>query len=395
MKKSNILLATSAIAVLATGCVKPTQDAQAIYDPAQPTYGTEQQSGTYQEATYDPSAPGIIYEGTQTEDNPEITTGAVGAATTYPDTYGSTTTSATTYPDTYGSSSSTATTYPDTYGSSSSSTATTYPDTYGSTTSATTYPDTYGSSSSTATTYPSTYGSSTTYGSSSSTTTSYPSTYGSSTASTATTYPDPYASSSTTATTYPDPYVTSSATTHYPATASSSSGHAGGIQLQIAALKNYYTAQEYVNRLSLPPGLSAYVKRGAMNKVIITGISSVAEANRLKENRFPGAFIVHGGGASGGGYTSSSTHSITYTVNNPYGTSSSTYSSSGNSGIGVQIGAFSSRSKAQSVANAQTGRYPATVKKIGGLYKVILTGFSSESAARRYAKRVGGFIVFN
>lgn len=354
MKRFNILLATSAIAVLATGCVKPTQNAQPIYDPAQPTYGTTtEQSGTYQEATYDPSAAGIIYEGAQSDDNPEITTGAVGAATTYPDTYGSTA-------------------------------------------SATTYPDTYGSSSSTATTYPSTYGSSTTYGGSSSTTTSYP-TYGSSSsASTSTSYPDPYASSSTTSTTYPDPYVISSATTNYPATASSSSGHSsGGIQLQIAALKNYYTALEYKNRLSLPSGLSAYVKRGAMNKVIITGISSIAEANRLKENRFPGAFIVHGGGASGG-YTSSSTPSITYTVNNPYGTpSSSTYSSSGNSGVGVQIGAFSTRSKAQSVANAHTGRYPATVKKIGGLYKVILTGFSSESAARRYAKRVGGFIVFN
>jgi len=337
MKKSNILLATSAIAVLATGCVKPTQEGQAIYDPAQPTYGTAtQQSGTYEEATtYDPSAPGIVYEGAQSDD-PVITTGTatqqpIGGVTTYPDTYGSSTTAATTYPDTYGSSTSATTTYP---------------------------------------------------------------TYGSSSASTATTYPDPYASSSTSTTTYPDPYTTSQAVTDYPATASSSAGHSGGIQLQIAALKNYYTAKEYVNRLSLPPGLSAYVKRGTMNKVIITGISSVSEANRLKENRFPGAFIVHGSSTSGS-YTPTvqPNYSTTYSVNNPYGTSSSTYSTSGTSGVGVQIGAFSTRSKAQSVANAHTGRYPATVKKIGRLYKVILTGFSSESAARSYAKRVGGFVV--
>jgi len=365
MKKSNILLATSAIAVLATGCVKPTQEGQAIYDPAQPTYGTAtQQSGTYEEATtYDPSAAGIVYEGAQSDD-PVITTGTatqqpIGGVTTYPDTYGSSTTAATTYPDTYGSSTSATTTYP-TYGGSTTAATTTYPDTYGSSTSATT-------------TYP---------------------TYGSSSASTATTYPDPYASSSTSTTTYPDPYTTSQAVTDYPATASSSAGHSGGIQLQIAALKNYYTAKEYVNRLSLPPGLSAYVKRGTMNKVIITGISSVSEANRLKENRFPGAFIVHGSSTSGS-YTPTvqPNYSTTYSVNNPYGTSSSTYSTSGTSGVGVQIGAFSTRSKAQSVANAHTGRYPATVKKIGRLYKVILTGFSSESAARSYAKRVGGFVV--
>jgi cell division septation protein DedD len=338
MKKSNILLATSTIALLATGCVKPTQDGQAIYDPAQPAYGTTtQQSGTYEEATtYDPSAPGIIYEGAQS-DNPVITTGtatqqAIGGVTTYPD-YGSTTTAATT---------------------------TTYPD-YGSTTAATmTYPNTYGSSTATTTT---------------------------------TTYPDPYASTTTgTTTTYPDPY-TSQVTTNYPATTSSSAGQSGGIQLQIAALKDYYTAEDYKNRLTLAPGLSAYVKRGAMNKVIITGIPSVAEANRLKESRFPGAFIVHGSSTSGS-YTPTvqPNYSTTYSVNNPYGTSSSTYAS-GNSGTGVQVGAFSTRRKAQSVANAQTGRYPATVKKIGRLYKVILTGFSSRSAAKSYARRVGGFVV--
>jgi len=339
MKRFNILLATSTVAFLATGCVKPAQDNQAIYDPAQPTYGTTatQQSGTYQETTtYDPSAGGIVYEGAES-DNPVITTDtatqqAIGSVTTYPadTTYGGSTSSATTYPadTTYGSSTSSATTYPNTYGSSTSS---------------------------------------------------------------ATTYPDPYATTTGTTTTYPDPYTTQSVT-HYPAATSSSAGNSGGIQLQIAALKDYYTAKDYKNRLSLAPGLSAYVKRGVMNKVIITGISSVAEANRLKENRFPGAFIVHG--RRSGSYTPAvqPNYSTTYSVNHPYGTSSSTYSS-GHSGTGVQIGAFSTRSKAQSVANSHTGRYPAKVKKIGRLYKVILTGFSSESAARSYAKRVGGFVV--
>jgi len=331
MKKSNILLATSTVALLATGCVKPVQDNQAIYDTTQPAYGTAtQQSGAYQEPIYNPSATtGVVYEGAQV-DNPVITTGTVvqepiGGVTTYPDTsYGTTTTATTTYPDT----------------------------SYGTTTATTT------------------------------------------------TYPDPYANSSTTTvatTTYPDPY-TSQVVTNYPATTTSSVGHSGGIQLQIAALKDYYTAEEYKNRLTLAPGLSAYVQRGAMNKVIVTGISSVAEANRLKENRFPGAFIVHGG-ASSSSYTPpvqpnySSTSGGSYSVNNPYGTSSSSYATSSNNGIGVQIGAFGSRGKAQSVADAQSARHPAIVKKIGRLYKVILTGFSSRSAAKSYAGRVGGFIV--
>jgi len=191
----------------------------------------------------------------------------------------------------------------------------------------------------------------------------------------------------------------SQAITEYPATTSAPVGQSGGVQLQIAALKDYYTAEDYKNRLSLAPGLSAYVQRGAMNKVIVTGIPSVAEANRLKESRFPGAFIVSGGTSSS--YTPpvqpnySSTSGGAYNVNNPYGTpSSSPYATtSSNSGIGVQIGAFGSRGKAQSVANSQSGQYPATVKKVGRLYKVILTGFSSRSAAKSHAGRVGGFVV--
>jgi len=199
---------------------------------------------------------------------------------------------------------------------------------------------------------------------------------------TTTTYPDPYAT--TGGTSYPNPYGTQPTISEYPAT--TASGQGGGIHLQIAALKDYYTAEDYKNRLSLAPGLSAYVQRGAMNKVIVTGIPSVAEANRLKETRFPGAFIVQGGSSIGTGSTG-----INYTQNNPYGTPSS--SAMGNSGIGVQIGAFGSQGKAQSVANSQSGQYPAVVRKIGRYYKVILTGFSSRSAAKAHASRVGGFVV--
>jgi len=295
MKKSNILLATSTIALFATGCVKPAQDNQAIYnDPTQPVYNAgTQQPVIYQEdqsIIYQPSSSAVIYDGVQ----PDTTVITTGTATTQ-----------------------------------------------------------------------------------------------------TTTYPDPYANGAVSATAYPDPYTTQ-VVTDYPATTSTSVGQTGGVQLQIAALKDYYTAEDYKNRLSLEPGLSAYVQRGAMNKVIVTGIPSVAEANRLKESRFPGAFIVSGG--TSGGYTPpvqpnySTTSGDSYNVNNPYGTpSSSPYTS--NTGIGVQVGAFSSRAKAQSVADSQGGQYPATVKNIGGLYKVILTGFSSRSAAKSYAGRVGGFVV--
>jgi len=297
MKKSNILLATSTVALLATGCVKPAQDNQAIYnDATQPVYNAgTQQPAVYQEdqsIVYEPSSSAVIYDGMQ----PDTTVITTGAATTQ-----------------------------------------------------------------------------------------------------TTTYPDPYANGSVSATAYPDPYTTQ-VVTDYPATTSTSVGQTGGVQLQIAALKDYYTAEDYKNRLSLEPGLSAYVQRGAMNKVIVTGIPSVAEANRLKESRFPGAFIVSGGTSAG--YTPpvqpnyNSTSGTSYNVNNPYGTpSESPYTTHSNSGIGVQIGAFSSRGKAQSVADSQGAQYPATVKSIGGLYKVILTGFSSRSAAKSYAGRVGGFVV--
>ncbi len=207
-------------------------------------------------------------------------------------------------------------------------------------------------------------------------------------------YNDPYASEDN----YPDPYASndSSSNNSYSAPASSSNnsggGNGGGIHLQIAALADYYAAEEFKNSLSLDPKYSAYVKRGHPNKVIITGISSRSEANRLKESRFPGAFVVSGGSS----YSSSSYGSnSSYTTNTSYGSSSSTASSNG---IGVQIGAFSSHSKAQSAAESASGKYSPfvkTVKRNGKtLYKAIVTGFSSESAARAFiAKRGSGFVV--
>ncbi|CAA6800526.1 MAG: Unknown protein [uncultured Sulfurovum sp.] len=211
-----------------------------------------------------------------------------------------------------------------------------------------------------------------------------------------TTYPDPYANGVGTEV-YQDPYASQPIDNYpinnYPVSTPAVSQSGSGIHLQIAALKNYSTAVDYKNRLSLAPGLSAYVQQGAMNKVIVTGIPSLAEANRLKESRFPGAFIVQG--ASTGGYTPpvqpnyDTSSGGVYTINNPYGTTAV----SGNSGIGVQIGAFGSQSKAQAVANTQGAQYPAVVRKIGQYYKVILTGFPSRTAAKAHASRVGGFVV--
>lgn len=207
-------------------------------------------------------------------------------------------------------------------------------------------------------------------------------------------YTNPY---ETAGTTYPDPYAGQPApATSYPTPSAPTGGQGGGIHLQVAALKDYYAAEEFKNTLSLAPGLSAYVQRGAMNKVIITGIPSVAEANRLKNSRFPGAFIVQGG-QGGGGYTpepSYNTGGGAYSINDPYAVPSSSSSSYSSGGIGVQIGAFSSRAKAQDVADMKRGgKYTPIVKKIGRYYKVILTGFSSRSEAKAYASRVNGFVV--
>jgi hypothetical protein len=207
---------------------------------------------------------------------------------------------------------------------------------------------------------------------------------------------DPYASSEN----FPDPYAGatqssndsySSTNDSYSSTASNNTGGNGGIHLQIAALGDYYAAEEFKNSLTLDPKHSAYVKRGNPNKVIVTGISSVSEANRLKESRFPGAFIVSGGSS----YSSSSYGNDSgYTTNNSYQSSST----AAVNGLGVQIGAFSSRSKAQGAAESASSKYSPfvkTVKRNGRtLYKAILTGFASESEARSFiANRGSGFIV--
>ncbi len=181
---------------------------------------------------------------------------------------------------------------------------------------------------------------------------------------------------------------------------SSPSSQSGGIHLQVAALKDYYAAEEFKNSLSLDSKYSVYIQRGALNKVIISGISSVNEANMLKERRFPGAFIVRNSGASSSSssYDSSSNYdnnnndNNSYTDNNVYGSSYSSSTSNSSSSavsgsVGVQIGAFSNRGKAQSVANANSGRYKAVVQRGTSrgktVYRVILTGFSSRSDAKR------------
>ncbi len=301
MKYTSTLLATIAIAILATGCVKPTQEAQA--QSTQPVY-TDPQQPVYEEA-----AP-IVYE----DPNAATTSNSGVVYSQLP-------------PD---------------------NTVVTTPG----------YPQQG------ATTQP--------------------------------VYTNPYETGG--ATSYPDPYASGagqSASTNYPAPSGTPAGQGGGgIHLQVAALKDYYAAEQFKNSLSLAPGQSAYIQRGPMNKVIITGISSVAEANRLKNTRFPGAFIVQGGSMSGGGYTPEPSYGGgAYTVNDPYGVPSDGGSYSSGGGIGVQIGAFSSKAKAQEVADMHHGQHPAVVKKIGRYYKVILTGFSSRSVARAYSGRVGGFVV--
>ena len=186
-------------------------------------------------------------------------------------------------------------------------------------------------------------------------------------------------------------YSSTTSGTGYSSTTSSTSSQSGGIHLQVAALKDYYAAEEFKNSLSLDPKYSAYIQRGALNKVIISGISSVNEANILKERRFPGAFIVRNSGgssSSSSSYGSSSNYDSSYTDNNAYGSYNSSSSSTGVSGsVGVQIGAFSSRGKAQSVANANSGQYKAIVQQGTSrgrtIYRVILTGFSSRSDAKR------------
>lgn len=196
-------------------------------------------------------------------------------------------------------------------------------------------------------------------------------------------YSNPY----TTDTTYADPYANQATTTTNSSYASSTALQGSGIQLQVAALKDYYAAEEFKNSLNLDSKYTAYVQKGAVNKVIISGISSVAEANQLKATRFKDAFII-------GGSSSASS----YTTNVPYSSSSST--TAGGNGMGVQVGAFSSQSAAQSAADSASSQYRSLVKTGTSngktIYKAIVTGFASEQEARSFIAQRGGvgFLVY-
>ena len=84
-----------------------------------------------------------------------------------------------------------------------------------------------------------------------------------------TNYPDPYASKTPSTNNYsytPSTSSTSSTSstrsTSHTTTTTNSHSSSGGIQLQIAALADYYAAKEFKNSLSLDPKYSAYVKKG-------------------------------------------------------------------------------------------------------------------------------------
>jgi cell division septation protein DedD len=221
------------------------------------------------------------------------------------------------------------------------------------------------------------------------------------------TYSDPYGSNGGGTYTQPTNTYTQPANTYTNEVSYSGGGAtSGGIHLQVAALRDYYAAEEFKNGLSLEPKYSAYVKRGDMNKVIVQGFSSRSEAKRLAARQFPGAFIV----AGSSGYTappaSNSNHN---NYNDPYGGSAATYTppvssvGSTNSGIGVQVGAFSSQVTARNAAeSAAAGRYTAVVKTVTvrgrTLYKAIILGFSSRQQAKAAiasGQFGNGFVVSN
>ncbi|MCK4441574.1 MAG: SPOR domain-containing protein, partial [Sulfurovaceae bacterium] len=223
---------------------------------------------------------------------------------------------------------------------------------------------------------------------------------------------NPYSTTSSSTNSYSsnNPYSTTSSNTHsnthsYHTNTNynisnrySSSG--SGIQLQVAALSSYYAAKEFKNNLSIDPKYSAYIKKGKMNKVIIKGFSSRAEAKALATRQFPGAFIVSGSSSSSSSYSSTPSYSrsSSHSSNNSH-SSSSTNSASG---IGIQVGAFSSKNKARSVAKSKAGgKYTAIVKtaKVHGrtIYKAIILGFSSRAAAKKAiaSGRFGSAFVVN
>jgi len=181
-----------------------------------------------------------------------------------------------------------------------------------------------------------------------------------------------------------NPYTTTNSYHTNTSYTTNSSYSGGGVQLQVAALSSYYAAQEFKNGLSLDPQYSAYIKKGRMNKVIIKGFSSRAEAKALAARQFPGAFIVSGS-SSYSSTPSYSGSSSSYSTNSSYSSSSSAHTASG---IGIQVGAFSSKTKARSVAQSKAGgKYTAIVKTatVRGrtIYKAIILGFSSRADAKR------------
>lgn len=351
MKYNTGIVLSTVVALLLTGCVKPTGEANTTGTDTK-TFDDTATSGTYtdtqSDASYTPTYANDVINnattyGTSEIDNTVIATdNTYGATSTYDNTqaYGTTTTT-----PSYDTSS--------TYGTAPSydNTVTTAPS-YGTGGGAYGNPNASGG-----------------YNTSNDV-------YAASTSSSSGGYNNTY--SSTPATTNTGTYTTNNSYE------SSSSSGGGGIHLQVAALKDYYSALEYKNNLSLDPKYSAYVKKGSTNKVIVTGLESRSAAKALAARQFPGAFIVAGSplnSSSSSSYSSSSSSSS-------YGSSSSSNGSSySGNGIGVQVGAFSSYSKAKVAAkNAAGSRYTALVKTVDSrgkkIYKAIITGFSSVSSAR-------------
>jgi len=373
MKYNTGIVLSTVVALLLTGCVKPTGEANTTGTDTK-TFDDTATSGTYtdtqSDASYTPTYANDVINATTSDtvygtseiDNTVIATdNTYGATSTYDNTqaYGTTTTT-----PSYDTSS--------TYGTAPSydNTVTTAPS-YGTAGGAYGNPNASGGYN----TSNDVYGTSTSSSSGGYNNTSN-NVYGTSTSSSSGGYNNTY--SSTPATTNTGTYTTNNSY------GSSSSSGGGGIHLQVAALKDYYSALEYKNNLSLDPKYSAYVKKGSTNKVIVTGLESRSAAKALAARQFPGAFIVAGSplnSSSSSSYSSSSSSSS-------YGSSSSSNGSSySGNGIGVQVGAFSSYSKAKVAAkNAAGSRYTALVKTVDSrgkkIYKAIITGFSSASPAR-------------
>ncbi len=202
---------------------------------------------------------------------------------------------------------------------------------------------------------------------------------------------DPYSNPSSSSSSSSNRYSTnipysSNNTPSYNSSSSSRTSNNSGIGLQVAALRSYASAEEFRRNLSISPKYHSYIKRGAINKVIITGFSSRSEAKALANRQFPGAFIV-----SASSNSSTSSNYSSYSSSSSYTPSYSSHSSSsGNihSGIGVQVGAFSSKARARAIAQEKAGgEYTAVIKtaKVRGrtIYKAILLGFSSRADAKR------------